>query len=46
MGSSHNKQKLIKMFNPDKNLTEWEIARNNNMDRIWDCGSMKFELTI
>ncbi len=39
-----NKQKLIKLFNSDNTLSEWVIAQNNKMDRIWDCGSMKFEL--
>ena len=27
-----------------KNLTEWEIMKLKGYDRIWDCGSMKFEL--
>jgi hypothetical protein len=29
-----------------KNKTEWEIMQERNYDRIWDCGSMKFELNI
>ena len=24
--------------------TEWEIMQMKGFDRIWDCGSMKFEL--
>jgi hypothetical protein len=27
----------------DKNKTEWEIMKQEGYDRIWDCGSMKFE---
>jgi hypothetical protein len=27
----------------DKNLTEWEIMKIKGYDRIWDCGSLKFE---
>ena len=30
----------------DPNLTEWENMRTNKWDRIWDCGSLKFELFI
>lgn len=32
--------------NFDPNLTEWENMKNNGYDRIWDCGSLKFELNI
>lgn len=41
-----NKQKLMEIFGKEQNLTEWEIAKKNGMDRIWDCGSMKFSLTL
>ena len=27
-----------------KEKTEWEIMKEKGYDRIWDCGSMKFEL--
>lgn len=27
----------------DENLTEWEIMKIKGYDRIWDCGSLKFE---
>jgi very-short-patch-repair endonuclease/predicted nucleic acid-binding Zn ribbon protein len=30
----------------DKNKTEWEIMRLKGYDRIWDCGSLKFELNL
>jgi hypothetical protein len=26
--------------------TEWDLAKKLSMDRVWDCGSMKFELII
>jgi hypothetical protein len=42
----YNKQKLIKLFNEKPELTEWQIAKKNRMDRIWDCGSMKFILDL
>jgi hypothetical protein len=28
----------------DTKLTEWEIMKKKGYDRIWDCGSMKFEI--
>jgi hypothetical protein len=41
------KHTLIKKFNEtDTSLTEWQIAQKNGLDRIWDCGSMKFELNL
>jgi hypothetical protein len=33
--------KLLKTF--DNTLTEWENMQLNNVDRIWDCGSLKYE---
>ena len=41
---SLNKQTLLKEFNGDSSKTEWELAQENGFDRIWDCGTMKFEL--
>ena len=32
--------------NFDPTLTEWENMKNNGYDRIWDCGSIKFELSL
>jgi hypothetical protein len=29
-----------------KEKTEWEIMQEKNYDRIWDCGSLKFEMII
>lgn len=28
----------------DPNKTEWEIMKERGYDRIWDCGSLKFEM--
>jgi len=36
-----NKLKDI-VNNFDENLSEWENMRNNNWDRIWDCGDSKW----
>lgn len=41
-----NKQKFIKTYNENSNLTEWEMAKKNKFDRIWDCGSLKFKLKL
>jgi hypothetical protein len=37
-----NLHKLLSDFNPT--LSEWENMKNNKYDRIWDCGSKKYEL--
>lgn len=29
-----------------KDLTEWEIMQLKSYDRIWDCGSLKYELNL
>lgn len=29
-----------------RNLVEWDLAQLLQMDRIWDCGSMKFQLEL
>ena len=36
--------KKLKIFN--SNLTEWENMQINGYDRIWDCGSLKYELVL
>jgi len=45
---SFNKQKLLSLveIKNKNNYTEWELARILKMDRIWDCGAMKFELNL
>lgn len=32
--------KKLDIFDP--NLSEWENMKNNDYDRIWDCGNLKF----
>ncbi len=32
-----------KLPNFDPNLSEWENMKNNNYDRIWDCGNLVFK---
>jgi hypothetical protein len=44
---SLRKDVLMEMFpesNPQK--SEWQIAMKNGFDRIWDCGTMKFEIIL
>jgi len=44
-----NKMKLLELCKNDensKNMTGWELAQSLKMDRIWDCGTLKFELVI
>lgn len=37
----NNLNKLLEHFNPS--LSEWENMKFNKYDRIWDCGSKKYE---
>ena len=30
----------------DPSFTEWENMKSNGWDRIWDCGSFKYEITF
>jgi hypothetical protein len=40
----YRKSELNKILqNFDYNISEWRNMELNNYDRIWDCGSMKFE---
>jgi len=41
---SLNKIKLLEIYGGDKNKTGHELAVENGYDRIWDCGSMHFEI--
>lgn len=45
-----NKKKLLKLIeneNPEfKIMTEWDLAQSLKMDRIWDCGNIRFEMNI
>lgn len=38
----HKLGKILKKFDPS--ITEWENMKNNDYDRIWDCGNLVFEL--
>jgi len=40
------KAKLVKKYGADPSKTEWEIMQNMGYDRIWDCGTDKWEWTI
>jgi len=35
-----------KLTDVDMNLTEWENMQLNGYDRIWDCGHLKYEMTL
>lgn len=35
-----------KLSNFDETLTEWQNMQLNGYDRIWDCGSYKYQLDI
>ena len=37
---------LKKLQSFDANLTEWQNMQINGYDRIWDCGSYKYELIV
>lgn len=39
---SLSKKAMIKKYNMDERLTEWEMARLLGYDRIWDCGMFKY----
>ena len=41
-----NKGKLLELSKHDykNNMTGWEIAQSLKMDRVWDCGTLKFTL--
>lgn len=40
---SFRKSELLKVLNKPE-LTEFELASEIGMDRIWDCGNLKFEM--
>ncbi len=42
--AKHTLSKKLNAF--DINLSEWENMKLNGYDRIWDCGSDKFELRL
>ena len=43
----YRKSELSKILNEYNDLlSEWENMKNNNYDRIWDCGSKKYQLVF
>lgn len=45
--SAFQKHKLASMLDVyDINLTEWQNMKNNGYDRIWDCGTSVYLLTV
>ena len=42
--AKHTLVKRLASFDP--NISEWENMKNNGWDRIWDCGSFKYEMVI
>lgn len=41
------KSELVEVLkSPNPLLSEWENMKNNGYDRIWDCGYLKYEMTI
>jgi very-short-patch-repair endonuclease len=43
----YRKSELPKLLtNYNSELTEWDNMQLNGYDRIWDCGSLKFEMNI
>jgi hypothetical protein len=42
--SSFMKHRLLEKFNGDPSKSEWELAQEVGLDRIWDCGTTKWVL--
>lgn len=42
--AKHTLSKRLSNF--DENLTEWENMQLNGWDRIWDCGSIRYEMVL
>ena len=38
------KYQIVNKYNGNKDLSEWENMINLGYDRIWDCGSLKYEV--
>jgi hypothetical protein len=38
------KHRIVSHFGGDSRLTEWENMVNMGYDRVWDCGSIKYEM--
>lgn len=45
--SSFQKKKLLALLDlQDSDLTEWELAQQLKLNRVWDCGSSKWKLDV
>lgn len=40
------RKSILLKLGADPNKTEWEIMQELGYDRIWDCGTLRYELTI
>lgn len=38
----YNKNKLVKLYGFPMSMTETEMAKEANLDRIWNCGLIKY----
>jgi hypothetical protein len=38
------KHRIVAKFGGNPQLTEWENMINLGYDRVWDCGSIKYEM--
>ena len=42
--AKHTLAKRLAAYDPA--LTEWENMKTNGWDRIWDCGSFRYEMAF
>jgi len=42
--AKHTLSKKLKKYDP--NISEWQNMINNGWDRIWDCGSLRYEMLL
>jgi hypothetical protein len=40
------RKSILLKLGADPNKTEWEIMQDLGYDRVWDCGTLRYELTI
>ena len=41
-----HKSRYKKSSIKESNISEYEYTKKNNINRIWDCGKLKFEMII
>lgn len=41
---TYRKSEAVRIFSESPDKTEWEINSSHGLDRIWDCGSIRWEL--